>query len=70
MVCIKCMKTLAVIPSLHGECVNMTILHQQLQSFINYSEGFRREIEDIRSCKGDFWNKYFLQRTGLLEYLV
>ena len=64
------MKTLAVIPSLHGEYVNVTISHQQLQLFINYSKGSREEIVDICPCKGDFWDGYFLQRTALSEYLV
>ena len=57
-VLIKCMKTLAVILFLHGECVNVANSHLQLQLFINYSKNFRREIVDICSCKGDYWNSW------------
>ena len=57
-VLIKCMKTLAVILFLHGECVNVANSHLQLQLFINYSKDFRREIVDICSCKGDYWNSW------------
>ena len=27
---------------------------------VNYSKFFRREIVDISTCRGDFWNRYFL----------
>ena len=41
------MESLAVIPSLHGECVNLKIPQQQLQLPINCSKGFGRPVVDI-----------------------
>ena len=49
--------------------MNVTILKQQLQLFVKYGKFLRRAIEDIWSCKGDFRNIYFLQRTALSECL-
>ena len=66
----KYTKTLTVIPSFHGECVNLTISQQQLQLFNNYSKRLRRPMVEIRSCNGDFRKIYFLQRAALSEYLA
>ena len=68
--CVKCTKALAAMPFFHVECVKLTISQQQLPVSNKYNKFFRRRVVDIWSCKGDFWDSYFLQRATFSVYLV
>ena len=71
---VKCTTAIAEFPFFHGECVNLTVSHEQFQLFIKYNKFFRRPIVKfafarVNFRKATFSKELLIQSTYSLNFL-